>query len=692
MDPQVKTETGAGDQTEAIPPATSLPGAAPGGTIVVSLPATEQPGDRIGRYKLLQEIGEGGCGVVYMAEQEEPVRRRVALKVIKLGMDTKSVIARFEAERQALALMDHPNIARVLDAGSTDNGRPFFVMELVRGVRITQYCDQNKLATPERLKLFVQVCRAIQHAHQKGIIHRDIKPSNILVTLHDGVPVPKVIDFGIAKATQGRLTDQTLFTAFEQFIGTPAYMSPEQAEMSGLDVDTRSDIYSLGVLLYELLTGQTPFDVKQLLASGLDYLRRAIREKEPERPSTRLRTMVASDLTNTAQHRQTDPPRLIYLIRGDLDWIVMKALEKDRTRRYETANGLALDIERHLNNEPVLARPPSKSYRLQKMIRRNKGMVAAAGAVLLALLVGFGLSLYLFVQEHRARARAVAAELEQSRLRKQAEEALATEEKLRGQAQISDQLGKVSSLMSEGHYAEAEKLALTIPHPAAASALSTLAFLHGRHSEWTQAAALFARIQELTPAEPQPYIHLGALYAVAEDLPAYQHNSHEILARFTDSHPPGILQQLARASLLLPPRSEDLQTLTGWAGVGVPRNPKRARIAILQNIRALAEYRSGHFVRARDQLLALTATEQEPFRQVQELCIVALAQQRLGQLEAARASLAKAVKIADQNIPKNNARDLGNQWSDCLIAQVLLREANNLIPAESSDEKDTQSH
>src|SRR6187200_915663 len=245
---------------------------------------------RIGPYKLLQKLGEGGCGVVYMAEQEQPIRRRVALKIIKLGMDTRNVIARFEAERQALALMDHPNIARVLDAGATENGRPYFVMELVYGVKITDYCDQNRVSMRERLQLFIQVCNAVQHAHQKGIIHRDLKPSNIMVTMHDGVPVPKVIDFGIAKATQGRLTDQTLFTAFEQFIGTPAYTSPEQAEMSGLDIDTRSDVYSLGVLLYELLTGKTPFDAKELLASGIDAMRRTIREKEPMRPSTRLST------------------------------------------------------------------------------------------------------------------------------------------------------------------------------------------------------------------------------------------------------------------------------------------------------------------------------------------------------------------------------------------------------------------
>src|ERR1039458_3441460 len=308
------------------------------------VPITEKPGDRIGRYKLLERIGEGGCGVVYVAEQTEPVRRRVAIKVIKLGMDTKQVIARFEAERQALAMMDHPNIAKVLDAGATETGPPFFVMELVRGVPITEYCDQNNLSTHERIDLFIKVCQAIQHAHQKGIIHRDIKPSNILVTLHDGVPVPKVIDFGIAKATEGRLTDNTVYTQLHQFVGTPAYMSPEQAEMSGLDIDTRSDIYSLGVLLYELLAGSTPFDGKELMASGIDAMRKTIREKEPVRPSTRFATLEGEELTTTAKRRSADKAKLIHQLKGDLDWIVMKCLEKDRTRRYETANGLAFDL------------------------------------------------------------------------------------------------------------------------------------------------------------------------------------------------------------------------------------------------------------------------------------------------------------------------------------------------------------
>jgi serine/threonine protein kinase/WD40 repeat protein len=373
----------------------------------------EKAGDIIGRYKLLEQIGEGGCGVVYMAEQQEPVRRRVALKVIKLGMDTKQVVARFEAERQALALMEHPNIAKVLDAGATDTGRPYFVMELVRGIKITEFCDQKKLSTQERLELFIAVCRAVQHAHQKGVIHRDLKPSNILVTIVDGAPVPKVIDFGIAKATSNQpLTDKTLFTAFAQFVGTPAYMSPEQAEMSGVDIDTRTDIYSLGVVLYELLTGKTSFNAETLLRAGLDEIRRTIREHQPPKPSTRLHILSRADLTTTAQARHADGHRLIQAVKGDLDWIVMKCLEKERGRRYETVNGLAADILRHLNTEPVVARPPSRWYEFQKTVRRHKIEFAATGAVILALAIGLTMSLWTLVKEKHASERAVAAERE----------------------------------------------------------------------------------------------------------------------------------------------------------------------------------------------------------------------------------------------------------------------------------------
>ncbi len=341
----------------------------------------EQPGARIGPYKLLEQIGEGGFGVVFMAEQTTPVRRKVALKIIKPGMDSKQVIARFEAERQALALMDHPNIARVFDAGATSSGRPYFVMELVHGVPITEYCNLQKLTPSDRLKLFIDVCRAVQHAHQKGIIHRDLKSSNVMVTMHDDKPVPKIIDFGVSKAISHQLTEKTLFTAYGQMVGTPMYMSPEQAQMSGLDVDTRSDVYSLGVLLYELTTGTTPFDEAALKRVGFDEMRRMIREDEPLRPSLRINTLKADLLSTVADQRKIDPHKLSDTLRGELDWIVMKCLEKDRNRRYDSANSLAADIERYLNDEPVHACPPSATYRFGKFVRRHKAALAAAAGL-----------------------------------------------------------------------------------------------------------------------------------------------------------------------------------------------------------------------------------------------------------------------------------------------------------------------
>ena len=347
----------------------------------------EHPGSQIGPYKLLEQIGDGGFGVVYLAEQERPVRRKVALKVIKPGMDTRQVIARFEAERQALAMMDHPNIAKVHDAGATENGRPYFVMELVQGVPITEYCDQCNLMTRERLELFITVCQAVQHAHQKGIIHRDLKPSNILVTIQDGKAAPKIIDFGVAKAINQRFTEQTLATGFAQMIGTPLYMSPEQAELSPLGVDTRSDIYSLGMLLYELLTGTTPFEASRLKEAGFDELRRIIREEEPPRPSWRISTTAADMATTIAERRRTDARRLMQTVRGDLDWIVMKCLEKDRMRRYATASELAADVDRFLMDEPVMATPPSPMYRFRKFARRNKTALATSVALGIAVLV-----------------------------------------------------------------------------------------------------------------------------------------------------------------------------------------------------------------------------------------------------------------------------------------------------------------
>jgi eukaryotic-like serine/threonine-protein kinase len=370
-------------------------------------PISERPGTRIGPYRLMEQIGEGGFGRVFVAEQQEPVRRKVALKVIKPGMDSAQIIARFEAERQALALMDHPNIARVFDAGATESGRPYFVMELVRGIPITAYCDQHHLTPRERLELFVTVCNAIQHAHQKGIIHRDIKPANVLVTSHDGKPVAKVIDFGVAKAIHQHLTERTIYTNFAQMIGTPLYMSPEQAEMSGLDIDTRTDIYSLGVLLYELLTGTTPLEKKRLAKAAYDEIRRLIREDEPLRPSQRLST--SDTLPSIAANHKTEPAKLSRMMRGELDWIVMKALEKDRTRRYETANGLARDVQRYLADEAVEACPPSASYRLRKFARKNRAALTTAAAIGLLLLGGVGISTWQAVRAMRAEAVVAAA-------------------------------------------------------------------------------------------------------------------------------------------------------------------------------------------------------------------------------------------------------------------------------------------
>ena len=653
-----------------------------GGTASLSLPGEEKIGARIGRYKLLKKIGEGGCGVVYMAEQEEPVRRRVALKIIKLGMETKSVIARFEAERQALAMMDHPNIARVFDAGATERGSPYFVMELVSGVRITDYCDQNRLDPIDRLDLFIQICHAIQHAHQKGVIHRDIKPSNIIVTLHDGVPVPKVIDFGIAKATETQLTDKVLHTAHAQLIGTPAYMSPEQAELGRVDIDTRSDIYSLGVLFYELLTGRTPFDAKALNDSTLDEMRRVLRETEPPRPSRRLQALPRPDALNIATLRQTDPAQLISHLRGDLDWIAMKALEKDRARRYETANGLAMDVQRHLHNEPVMARPPSRLYRFQKLVRRNRVVFVAGGAVVAALVAGFGTSTWLYLKEREARSRAVAAEQQQARLRHEAE--------------VRQRITQAALLVSQDRFNDAEKLlneiSFTQPTVEGAAVLRSVGEWHAVEERWPQAADRFTLLAKVDPFDGLDVatldcLRLGPALIELRDVDRYERFRQELLTRFDATTCP-FPDRILKIGLLMPVSGAVAETLGKFAETtvksltGLEAENDAFRAAWRSMALALWSYRQGNYAKAADWCRrCLSSPENNPPRSATAHLILGMACQRLGRTDEARAELAAGRDLVEGKFKGHLDRGTPVQgfWFDWDFARILLRESTALV-------------
>jgi serine/threonine protein kinase/tetratricopeptide (TPR) repeat protein len=645
------------------------------------LPGEEPIGTRIGRYKLLQKIGEGGCGVVYEAEQEEPVRRRVALKIIKLGMETKSVIARFEAERQALAMMDHPNIAHVFDAGATDRGPPYFVMELVRGVKITDYCDQNRLDPRQRLDLFIQICHAIQHAHQKGVIHGDIKPSNIMVMLHDGVALPKVIDFGISKATEARLADRLLVTAAGQLVGTPAYMSPEQAEMGGIDIDTRSDIYSLGVLLYELLTGATPFSVKELGAAGFEAMRRTLREKEPPRPSARLRMLEGAEQELVAKLRRSDPDRLWTLYHGDLDWIVMKALEKDRRRRYETANGLAVDIQRHLGNEPVLARPPSRLYRFEKLVRRNRGVFFAAGAVGVSLVAGLATSTWLFIREREARQRAVAAEQQEVRLRHEAE--------------ARQKVTQVALLVSHDRFQEADTLVSTLtvndPTVEAAAVYRALGEWHVVENRWPEAARRFAamfRLDEIdgVDAVTLDLLRYGPAIIASGDSAGYQHFREQVIARF---RVPSIVSGdrvikiclLAPADEALRKQLEPFADSTAKALAEAEANGDVFSAAWRTMSLALWSYRNGDFETAVNRAgRCVNYTEVNAPRTATAYLILSMAERRMGRTAQADAHLREARELIDSKYKDQLTRGSPVQgfWFDWEFAHILLREAEAL--------------
>jgi serine/threonine protein kinase/Flp pilus assembly protein TadD len=624
---------------------------------------SERPGTVIGPYKLLEEIGEGGFGVVFMAEQLHPVRRKVALKVLKPGMDTRPVVARFEAERQALALMDHPNIAHVLDGGETTGGRPFFVMELVRGVPITDYCDQNGLPPRERLGLFVSVCQAVQHAHQKGIIHRDLKPGNVLVTLHDGVPVVKVIDFGIAKALGQQLTDKTLFTSCAQMIGTPLYMSPEQAELSGLDIDTHSDIYSLGVLLYELLTGTTPFDKERVQAAGYDEMRRILREEEPPRPSARISTLGQAAATVSAR-RQSDPGRLRQLFRGELDWIVMKALEKDRNRRYESASAFAADVQRYLHDEPVLACPPSAWYRFRKFARRNKaGLATAVVAALAALAAVGGLAVSnALIRQEQTLTRGEKARAEEAQ--KLAEERA---EQIR---QDLEHLQAANTLLDRGRWEVVNRSSWDDAHAAFTQAIK----LRPDHAlAWVERGDLYTRLGlcDLAAADydqefalPEPHLALrwyqhALLRLHVGDADGYRRARRRIRERFGGTTNLPFACDLVRASALAPDPDDD--------GTEI--------VAVAQNIVAdfpvswfglyllgLAHYRAGQYEPAARRLRESLAAQTERTTKPIGPSVLAMAYHRLGQATEAQRELREAAQTLDRWAQERYQAPAGRPW------------------------------
>ncbi|MBW8781886.1 MAG: serine/threonine protein kinase [Verrucomicrobia bacterium] len=658
----------------------------------------------IGRYKLVQRLGEGGCGVVYLAEQQEPVQRQVALKIIRMGIGTPNLIARFQREQQAMAWMDHPNIARVFDAGSTAAGRPYFVMELVRGTKITDYCNQHRLDVNRRLDLFVQVCNAVQHAHQKGIIHRDIKPSNILIALHDGLPVPKVIDFGISKSVEEALPEGA--EASVRFIGTPDYMSPEQAEPEGRDVDTRSDIYGLGVLLYELLTGRTPFPSKQMAQSTPDELSRAIRERPAATPpSAYVASLDPADLARLAAQRGVSPWALISALHGDLDWIVLRALEKDRQCRYETANGLARDIRRHQDHEPVAAHPPSRFYHLRKLVRRNRQLFIAGTVLVATLVAGFGVSTRLYYREREAHR-------EQARLRAEAEQSRAVELSLRQHAEAREKFAQAAVLLSHGDIAAADALIaelpleLTPPSLEAAAVLRRLGEWHAFAGRWQPAAKRFTEMASAitqvdsadTDEVSRQLLMAGAALCEAGDRDSYEQFRQMAIARFALSANPVVAEHTIKASLLIPSDAKTLRKLAPLAAVATatlegtgPKNSRDPHMFAWRSFAiALFEYRQGRDGQA---IVWVQRCEAYPnynaARFASSRLIFAMACHHLHREDEARNTLKQVRELIDARFATalGTGNDHQELWFDWINARILLREAStqidNVSPAPS---------
>lgn len=656
----------------------------------------ESVGTRIGRYLLLERLGEGGCGAVYLAEQLEPVRRRVALKIIRVGMDTDQIIARFEMERQALAQMDHPNIARVLDAGATASGRPYFVMQMVEGLRITEFCDRHRLDLRARLRLFIPVCMAIQHAHQKGVIHCDIKPANVLVTLHDGKAVPKVIDFGIAKAAEGSAHEFSE-AAPASLIGTPAYMSPEQVDGNGLDVDTRSDIYSLGVLLHELLVGRPPRDPARFHQASTDEIRRMLREDPLPKPSAHFRQFPLPRSGEIASARKTDPRAFIQTLEGDLDALVAKATDPDRHRRYATASELAADINRYLDHEPVTARRAGRAYRLAKLVRRNRAAFAAGSIVVLALGAGFGVSTWLLLRESRARQ-------EQARLRAAAETARANEVTLREKAQAAEAVAHATVLISHGAIAEADKLLAGLEPamvPASLEAATTFRtvgewLLH--EGRWEEAAKRFAAVAQAISRVDKSHSEritiefVSAAAAVSDSGNSEHFEQLRMIAaeRFASATDPIIADEVLKSCLIKPGGPElmsKLDPLLTLLENSLPWEVPDTRDQLMQAWQmlslSLGNFRKGDFKRAEDwSRRCLQHPNTNPSRGAAVRIILAMALYRQNSLEEARAELVAAHEevLAHFRKPFSLGSSSEGFWFDWVIARILLKEADEMIP------------
>ena len=672
-------------------------------------PAVSDLGLRIDHYRLLRRLGEGGCGVVYVAEQLEPVRRQVALKIIRPGMDTPAGLACFEMERRALALMDHPNIARVLEAGSTPSGLPYFVMEWVQGTKITDYCDQHRLDIFRRLELFVQICHAVQHAHQKGVIHRDIKPDNILVTLHDGNAVPKLIDFGIAKTFGGDFPEDAPVEAGLRLVGTPSYMSPEQATATGADVDTRCDIYSLGVLLCELLVGRPPFELSAGPSGvGSEALRRLIQERRARPPSALLAEMNRETLATAAARRRTAPARLFASVREDLDWIVLRAVAPDRRARYQTANGLAEDVRRCLSHEVVSAHPAGRLYRLGKLMRRNRSVFVTGAVVALALGAGFGTSTWLFLREREARR-------EQVLLRQEAEQARAVEADLRQRAEVRERISEAAVLLSHGNTAAADALVGSPPIafiPSSlecASVMGTLGAWHALAARWSEAAVRYhafgIAIAQCDDADTdvisREFVPAVATICEAGDEERYRHFRELTLRRFGKTENTVVAEQVIKAALLRPADVGILEQLVPLADrvrgnlspVG-PSGDQDAHMSAWSAFSlALFEYRCERpdLASAWAERCLAYQIENRP-RRAATLAVLALSFDRLGRREEAARALAQAREISGSRPDGTLSRTGGREgfWFDWINARVLVREAERILAPEARREPDVR--